>query len=201
MKLIDILKEIDQTLIGPEYGSGIEHTVYSYGKDKILKVRDMGRKLGYHVNIFIKYPEIFPKVYEIEEDYVILEKLDDKKFQKEIWDIKKRLFSKNNKSVSSEDRPNNEYIASLTQNKRNNGSFYYDSDIMVLIYDNLEDIKLKEQFNKELPDNLYNIIINNYYPLLTKIKNLTWEAPIREKDITDENFGYNSEGILKALDI
>jgi hypothetical protein len=200
IKLVDLLKEMyDKNLIGSEWGEGGQHIVYEYGPDKVIKFNHERGKLGYNVKIFTEHPDVFPKVYDMGEDYIILEKLDDNKFIKEIWKIK-RIFHNNAKSISSEDVPKNPYIAKLLQRSRNNDSKYYSSNITELIYNNLEDNKLKEEFQKELPSNLYNSLIKNYYPLLQKVKNISWNSK-NKKDINDENFGYNLKGELKMLDI
>jgi hypothetical protein len=200
IKLIDILNEMyDKDLIGSEYGEGGQHMIYQYGPDKVIKFSHGGGELGYNVKIFTEYPDIFPKVYDMGEDYVILEKLNDDKFIKEVWKVK-RILHNNAKSISSEDVPKNSYIAQLLQRSRNNGSTYYSNTITELIYNNLKDNKLKEEFKKELPSDLYDSLIKNYYPLLQKVKNISWNSK-HEKDINDENFGYNSEGELKMLDI
>ena len=68
------------------------------------------------------------------------------------------------------------------------------------MYNNLDDNELKSQLQKELPSNLYNSLIKNWYPLLQKVKNISWNLKIK-KDINDENFGYTPEGKLKMLDI
>lgn len=204
IKLFDLLKkqiqkslneEYDKNLVGDEYAEGGQHKIYTYGEDKVIKFGHYGENLGYNVQIFTKYPEIFPKVYDIGDDYVILDKLDDYKSFSEIRKINSYLFSN-----SSEDAPNNLYIAKLSQRARNNGPNWYNSQLTQLIYNNLEDNELILQFKKELPNELYNSLIKNYYPLLKKVKNIPWNYKI-EKDINDDNFGYDSNGNLKMLDI
>jgi hypothetical protein len=128
-------------------------------------------------------------------DYAILEKLDDNKANSEMWECKKYLFSQ-----SSEIPPKNQYIAKLVQRSRVNGPNWYNSEMSQLIYNNLDDNELKSQLQKELPNDLYDSLIKNWYPLLQKVKKIPWNLKI-EKDINDENFGYNSNGELKMLDI
>ncbi len=195
-KLAGILNEIyDEDLIGSEYGEGGQHIIYDYDKDKVIKFGYNGGEIGYNLKIFTKYPDVFPKVYSMGYDYAILEKLDDRKAASEMWRCKKHLFSQ-----SSDIPPKNQYIAKLVQRPRIKGPNWYNSELSQLIYNNLDDNKLKSQLQKELPSNLYNSLIKNWYPLLQNVKNISWGSKI-EKDINDENFGYNSKGELKMLDI
>lgn len=192
-----ILNEIyDKDLIGSEYGEGGQHKIYDYDKDKVIKFNYSGEgEIGDNLKIFTKYPDVFPKVYDMGYDYVILEKLDDRKATLEMLECKKYLFSQ-----SSEIPPKNQYIAKLVQRPRIKGPNWYNSQMSQLIYNNLDDNELKSQLQKELPSNLYNSLIKNWYPLLQNVKNISWGSKI-EKDINDENFGYNSKGELKMLDI
>jgi len=196
IKLTNILKEIyNKNLIGSEYGEGGQHKIYLYDKDKVIKFNYIGGEIGDNLKIFIKYPDVFPMVYDMGYDYAILEKLDDNKATSELWDLKKYLFSQ-----SSSIPPKNQYIAKLVRRSRVKGDDYYHSQMSQLIYNNLDDDELKIQLQKELPSNLYNSLIKNWYPLLNKVKNMSWNSKI-EKDINDDNFGYNSKGELKMLDI
>jgi hypothetical protein len=197
IKLTNILKEIyNKNLIGSEYGEGGQHKIYLYDKDKVIKFNYIGGgEIGDNLKIFIKYPDVFPMVYDMGYDYAILEKLDDNKATSELWDFKKYLFSQ-----SSNIPPKNQYIAKLVRRSRVKGDDYYHSQMSQLIYNNLDNDELKIQLQKELPSNLYNSLIKNWYPLLNKVKNMSWNSKI-EKDINDDNFGYNSKGELKMLDI
>lgn len=200
MKLVKILNEIyDKKLVGSHVGEGGQHEIYNYGNDKVIKFPFYG-DIGNNVKIFAKYPNIFPEVYDIEKEYAILEKLDDRKSQKEIYQIKLKLFSKNNNSISSEEKPNHKYIEKLTRTLRNNDSVWYNSNFTSMLYNNLEDNNLFNALKQILPTNLYNIVINNYVPLLKEVKKLAWDSK-HKKDINDENFGYNKIGKLKILDI
>ena len=200
-----LLKEIyDKNQIGDQYGEGLEHTVYNYGKDKIIKFADSispnNKGLQPNAKILANYPNIFPKVYNIGSDYIIMEKLDDNKAYVELFKIKQQLSSNNKKYISSDIPPKNQYITKLMQKSKIDGSNYYDYDISTLIYDNLEDNELKSQLRKELSSDLYNSLIKNWYPLLQKIKNIPWSLK-KEKDVHDENFGYTLKGELKMIDI
>jgi len=197
IKLINLLNEMyDKDLIGSEYGEGGQHKIYDYDKDKVIKFNYSGEgEIGDNLKIFTKYPDVFPKVYDMGYDYAILEKLDDNKANSEMRECKKYLFSQ-----SSEIPPKNQYIAKLVQRSRVKGPNWYNSEMSQLIYNNLNDNKLKSQLQQELPSNLYNSLIKNWYPLLQKVKNISWSSK-HEKDINDENFGYNLKGELKILDI
>ena len=197
IRLVNLLKEIyDKNLVGPEYGQGGQHVIYQYGKDKVIKFNYSEEgEIGDNLKIFTKYPDVFPKVYDMGYDYAILEKLDDNKANSEMWECKKHLFSQ-----SSETPPKNQHIAKLVQRPRIKGLNWYNSEMSQLIYNNLDDNELKSQLQQELPSNLYNSLIKNWYPLLQKVKSISWSSKI-EKDINDENFGYNSKGELKMLDI
>ena len=96
--------------------------------------------------------------------------------------------------------PKNQHIAKLVQRPRIKGPNWYNSEMSQLIYNNLNDNELKSQLQQELPSNLYNSLIKNWYPLLQKVKNISWSSK-HEKDINNENFGYNLKGELKILDI
>jgi hypothetical protein len=206
IKLVNLLNEIlDKASIGTKHGEGGQHNVHNYGTDKVIKraYRGGNIKNNENIKIFNEYPEIFPKIYDIGEKYIILEKLDDRKSQKELWEMKIILFSLDGKYVSNQESPKNSYIADLLRTSRYNKQnlfFYRNGSITEMIYENLEDNKLKSELQKELPSNLYSILIDNYYPLLKQIKNLPWSSK-HAKDVNDTNFGYNSNGELKMLDI
>jgi len=146
---------VNKDLIGSEYSEGGQHKIYNYDKDKVIKFNYSGEgEIGDNLKIFTKYPDVFPKVYDMGYDYAILEKLDDNKANSEMWECKKYLFSK-----SSEIPPKNQYIAKLVQRSRVKGPNWYNSTMSQLIYNNLEDNELKSQLQQELPNNLYNSLV------------------------------------------
>lgn len=200
IKLVNLLKELyNKNLIGDEHGEGSIHIVYNYGKDKVIKFnQNQGEPISDHIKIFDKYPEIFPKVYDIGEDYVILEKLDDWKAIGEGDDINRILFHDNPSPTINDydDKSHNSYIAEKSKYKGR-----YVGLITSLIYNNLEDNQLKLELKKELPKDLYTSLINNWYPLLKKIHDLPWISNLPKDMYSHENFGYNSKGELKMLDI
>lgn len=196
IKLVNLLKELyDENLIGSDYGEGSIHIVYNYDKDKVIKFnQNQGEPISDHIKIFDKYPEIFPKVYDIGEDYVILEKLDDNKAFEEAHKINQILFDDDHESY-------NPYIAELLKDKKKYIRHTGFVGTTSLIYDNLEDNQLKLELKKELPKDLYTSLINNWYPLLKKIHDLPWISNLPKDIYNHENFGYNSKGELKMLDI
>ena len=192
-------EKYDENLVGDEYAEGGEHKIYTYGNDKIIKFVVGVPNIGYNLKIFPKYPEIFPKVYDMGKDYVIVDKLDDHKSISEIRKIRSYLFPTSSE-FSSKIPPKNPYIAQLSQRTLSNGLNWYSVEITPLIYNNLEDDELILQFKKELPNELFNSLIKNYYPLLKKVKNISWNSS-HSRDINDGNFGYDLNGNLKMLDI
>jgi hypothetical protein len=75
----NILKEL-QTHTKKKIGSGEHGEVYNIGKNKIVKKSN--KQNGFtpeeikNYNLFNQYPELFPHVYKLTKDYIIMDKLD-----------------------------------------------------------------------------------------------------------------------------
>jgi hypothetical protein len=79
IKLIDILKEI-KTHQKKRIGDGEHGVVYNVGKNKVVKKSNQNDgfssdEIKYY-KIYNKYPNIFPHIYKLTKDYVIMDKLD-----------------------------------------------------------------------------------------------------------------------------
>ena len=79
IKLVDILREI-QIQPKKRIGSGEHGNVYNVGKNKIVKNSTNSKGFSQDeieiYNIFNQYPDIFPHIYKLTKDYVIMDKID-----------------------------------------------------------------------------------------------------------------------------
>jgi hypothetical protein len=100
IKLIKILKEITiQTK--PQLGKGENFIAYpskTYS-DRVIKTSSSPQNIQNHVNLFNKFPEIFPKVYEVTDRYMVVEKLNQQPIQeynKKVSDLASKLLTLDN---------------------------------------------------------------------------------------------------------
>ena len=109
MKLLDVIFEVVVTN-KEMLGKGKDHVVYDYKSDptKVIKSAwgvDKGQyKYGAesnrhlvdlnsdHIEIFLKYPNLFPKVYKYNNRYAIIEKLDTSKVYQDQKDLYEQLI-------------------------------------------------------------------------------------------------------------
>ena len=81
IKLVDILKEI-QTQPKKRIGHGNQGNVYNVGKNKIVKKSTNPKGFSQDeieiYNLFNQHPDVFPHIYKLTKDYVIMDKLDQK---------------------------------------------------------------------------------------------------------------------------
>jgi hypothetical protein len=79
IKLVDILKEI-QIQPKKKIGYGNQGNVYNVGKDKIIKKSTNPKGFSQDeieiYNLFNQHPDVFPRIYKLTKDYVIMDKLD-----------------------------------------------------------------------------------------------------------------------------
>ena len=83
IKLVDILKEI-QTQPKKRIGHGNQGNVYNVGKNKIVKKSTNPKGFSQDeieiYNLFNQHPDVFPHIYKLTKDYVIMDKLDQKPY-------------------------------------------------------------------------------------------------------------------------
>lgn len=209
IKLVDLLHEdsLDKDIehlknqiknkeIDPE--EGFEHHVYFLPGNKVIKFSyDMWKKgeapplRTSLFKLFQNHPDVFAKIYKLTDEYVVMEELDNNKVRKELSEIWKDLYK--GESVGKEVPPTftNQYLKNIWK-----GSYH---NILNALYKNVEDPQMFIELKKILTPKNYNLIVNNYTPLLKKLKNINWEE--REQDIHNEQLGYNSDGKLKFFDI
>jgi hypothetical protein len=77
IKLIDLLKEI-KTYRKELVGDGEQGDVYPIGKDKVVKkvFEDWDDEEIKTYKLFNQHPDLFPHVYKIAKDYVIMDRID-----------------------------------------------------------------------------------------------------------------------------
>jgi hypothetical protein len=77
IKLIDLLKEI-KTYRKELVGDGEQGDVYPIGKDKVVKkvFSDWEPEEIKTYKLFNQHPDLFPHVYKIAKDYVIMDRID-----------------------------------------------------------------------------------------------------------------------------
>lgn len=166
-------------------GKGSYHNVYpTKDNAKVIKVNRY-RKLNDNeewVEIFNKYPEFFPKIYRVKNNYAVVEKLDTKQVKDEINlmlnDLEKNLPTLYFEITDMWDIT--EFLSRTIMGKL----MGYRGDVM----------KLEQIIN--MVDN--KDIFNRWVNTIEKIMKL------RVKDYLDaheENFGYDNNGNLKMLDI
>jgi hypothetical protein len=81
IKLVDILKEI-QIQPKKRIGYGNQGNVYNIGKDKVVKKSANPEGFSQDeietYNLFNQHSDVFPHIYKLTKDYVIMDKLDQK---------------------------------------------------------------------------------------------------------------------------
>jgi len=198
IKLIDILKEI--SISGKEpIGQGSEHIIYPYFKDpnKVIKTFDPyeGESINKdQITTFQKHPDIFPIVYKVTDKYAVLEKLNTEKainelekLQTEFFNLKWRSEKKRKYSILLDDLMENDNLEGL--------------DFIGLLYHlflNTPSSSLKKELNTLLSLTSTPDLLKKWIDFLIKVSSIMGKTKL---DIHTEQFGYNSEGNIKLLDI
>jgi len=169
-------------------GRGSFHDVYplKYDSSKVIKVprgvsdyaKDVYRVGDSNAwfNIFKKYPQYFPEIYKITDKYVIIEKLDTERVERDLSLLEDDLYP-----YFSDDIDNGYHITEILYDLISAGN----------------DLKTK-QLNLLVEKSKNRDIMKRYIDLLRSIEGEKIRGFI---DVNDGNFGYNKEGNLKMLDI
>ena len=181
-------------------GKGKDHIVYDFEKqpDKIIKIGygSDGYKYQWdgekkqlpldpkHIEIFKKYPNLFPQVYKSTNMYSIIEKLDTNKIkfdEKNIFNILDKLNHEDLENMSIHYTFSSLFHELYVDSK--NGDYLF-SDIL--------------SYLSNLKDDEKNLVLK-YINFFKRIrKTLMLEIP--NLDISAGNIGYDKNGELKLLD-
>ena len=190
IKLINILKEI---IFKTPIGQGSEHIIYPYSKDpnKVIKTSSQSVNKN-QITIFQKHPDIFPIVYKITDKYAVLEKLDVNQAITELEKLEVEFF--NLKWHSDKKR---KYSILLDDLMENNDDDYDFIGLLYYLFQN-NPSSLKSELNT-----LYSLtqnpeLLKKWIDFLIKVTSKTNQTKL---DIHSEQFGYDSKGNIKLLDI
>lgn len=182
-KFNEFLKEAaraEHTVIKDRVGKGTFHVVYPSvnRKDYVIKVSKMGHEFKINdpnswFNIFKKHPDLFPRIYKVHKNYVMVERLDTEKAEKEIAEMEREL----------------EVMLSVDEFFSDSSGVFDITEILQRLCNDQERI-LKYAKNREL--------FKKWFDLIKKIDDLHLRNFI---DFNDGNFGYAKDGELKMLDI
>jgi hypothetical protein len=214
IKLADLLKEIStQIKLGKKLGSGGNFTAYEYpsNPDKIIKVPHdpKSNSIQDHVEMFKKYPKYFPKVYDVTDEYLVLEKLDTKpilELEQKLQSLLKKFLTLKNpdlpKSIrkvyledpyleyGEEDLSSNvsSYIGTFKPNKNTYNSNWSTSNEFNYI------VRQDPQILKQITE-LHQLYISVY-----KILKKWYSDPEPSTDFSAENIGVDTQGNYKMVD-
>lgn len=182
----------------PMLGKGKEHHVFDFEKDptKVIKVAwdtENGNRYDSsskriitdldpeHIDMFVKFPDVFAKVFKRTKRYTIIEKLDTKRPKLE----EKQLFD----LVDKYKFPYLEYI--------------HDNDaINVLYWQITHRTGLLTKMIKKMTTNNEDLTLFNFYVDFFKKINGGLKKYFTRKgiDVGSYNIGYDKDGNLKLLD-
>ena len=122
--------------------------------------------------IFQKYPDLFPKVYDVHSEWVVLEKLDSERAWMELEDIATIL----DRGVS--------YL--INNYKQYTGRNVWNNETQIQAFERLKPYA-------DVIDQVRKRLVPSDLKKLTRMDKMF--------DIHEENWGYNSQGVLKLLDL
>jgi hypothetical protein len=166
------------------YADGGDMYLYPYLQDdnKIIKTSDdYPEMVEHHANFFKKRPDIYPIVYKQTKNYLILEKLDDVKANKDI--IEMLYYYKNKYNI----KPRNIHSSrKLTEHE-------FIEQIMFDFF--------RYRIYKNIVIGKYRELFDRITYITTTVLPLYKDQEIKFPDINTSNFGYTKDGVLKLLDV
>jgi len=196
MKILDIIHEI-VTTNKERIGSGKEHVVYDYKADptKIIKSAwgvDKGQyKYGAdsnqhlvnmnsdHIEIFIKYPNLFPKVFKYNQRYAVIEKLDTIRVIQDQKDLYNQLTKYD------------DVFRNVVESDFISGLYWTITKVSGFLP------KVVRKMRKAGED---LSLLERYVTLFKKLKTTVARSSYYGVDVTANNLGYDNEGNLKLID-
>jgi len=170
-KMKDLRKFIATTI--REYLNENSKSSILYNDDTITKTFNDKYELENTIKYFPKYPNLFPKIFKVDENEIEMERLETKKAEKE-FNMVNRWFKRNLK-ISF-------------------GSYLMRDYTFELIHPNKPYPILPEDFPKEYID-----IVNKYQKLINSIMKIVGNHFLL--DVHSLNFGYDKDDNLKMFDI
>ena len=178
----------------PQFARGMEHTLYEYKRDpsKLFKV---GEKdvVDEWVKVFKKFPTLFPKIYSVgklgqtNNYYVLIEKLDTTMAETEWQELENKLEEIGvTDPMDEEDEDYGRDITDIYINHKDDDNVINDIKTRLMNYD----------------QNAYKSFVK-WFGLFKKCEKAI-EKVLGRTTLVDAhryNFGYDSEGNLKCLDI
>lgn len=178
----------------PIIGAGIEHDIYPDIKNpsriyKVPKDAIAKQKMYEWIKIFNKYPQVFAKIYKAKDNsYVSLEKLNTSRVKQE-YDKLFDYFTTKHILIDDSDIYGESGVNDpLTHLFLTLSIFYSESKTKEMLS------KMKKLDPSIIP------IFNNWLKLSLNVKNVA-EKESKSIDFHMGNFGYDSQGNLKMLDI
>jgi hypothetical protein len=170
-------------------GGGKDHNVYDFEKDptKVIKISRYAQEYGdtldpKHIQTFLKYPILFPKVYKYNDRYAVIEKLDTnqtKNDEEELFNI----FSK----YGFND------LQYMTKNSTTSDVYWQSMNRAGLFNKIYKTVSSDETLNPEEKS-----LVMRYLDFFLLIK--TTFRGNKSLDMHSFNIGYDFEGNLKLLD-
>jgi|APGre2960657423_1045063.scaffolds.fasta_scaffold02667_5 hypothetical protein len=196
MKLLDIIFEVVVTN-KEMLGKGKDHVVYDYKSDptKVIKSAWGVNKGEYkygdksnqhivdmnpdHIEVILKYPNLFPKVFKYNKRYAVIEKLDTSR----VIQDQKELYNQLTKY--------DDVFRNVVESDFISGLYWTVTKVSGFIP---KIIRKMKSAGEDLT------LLGKYVSLFKKLKTTVARSSYYGVDVTVHNLGYDNEGNLKLLD-